>query len=194
MKLNDDSLFLYRHAPILPECDCLDIGCGRGELLAEFAEKNPDAHFYGIDPFREHSGSGLKNLKFHRKSISDIKKIFKAHSFDIVISNPPYFKKGCGRPSKDFEGTRDRTESDEFNMASLFRAVNYLLKPAGHFCVIYPAARLFECMKEMEKCSLKPVEMIFRIPSKKRADIFLVKGRNKKGIADPAIYAECKRS
>ena len=77
-----------------------------------------------------------------------------AGSFDLAVSNPPYFPAGGGRTAAGSRGTA-RSELT-CTMEQLCAAASYLLRSGGHFCLVYRPERLAELMETLRRYRLEP--------------------------------------
>ena len=73
--------------------------------------------------------------------LREVSSRFKAGSFDLALSNPPYRKPGTGRINPDRQKALARHELSA-TMADVFGAAAYLLRQGGRVALIYPATRL----------------------------------------------------
>lgn len=80
--------------------------------------------------------------------------------WDVVFSNPPYFKTGCGRESPDHLKNIAKRGSREF-LESFVKIVSQLLKNGGRFYVIFTALRAAELMFLLKKHRLEPKTLRF---------------------------------
>ena len=82
-----------------------------------------------------------------------------AGSFDLAVSNPPYFPAGGGRTAAGSRGTA-RSELT-CTMEQLCAAASYLLRSGGHFCLVYRPERLAELMETLRRYRLEPKTLRF---------------------------------
>ena len=78
-----------------------------------------------------------------------------AGCFDLVVSNPPFFRLASGRRSPDPERAVARDER-ALPLADLLRAARWLLRTGGRFGVVYPAPRLAELLTGARDVGLEP--------------------------------------
>ena len=102
-KATSDAVFLGAAVDCRRGGKILDVGTGNGAVAVIAAYHNPLAEVTGIDINDEQIANAAYNAELNGLSVrflpSDIKKNpLKKESFDIVVSNPPFFKKGT--PSK----------------------------------------------------------------------------------------------
>ena len=73
----------------------LEIGSGKGDFIVQMAEKFPDRYFLGIEKnftcaaisLKKIVTKELKNVKFLCKDATEITKLFKDHSVNIIYLN-----------------------------------------------------------------------------------------------------------
>ncbi len=184
MTLTEDSVFLYNSVDFNLGNNIIEIGCGNGTMLKTYGKKYKKKHFWGIDINTENFKS--ENVQIIRGDIRDIKAKFQDHFFDIVISNPPYFKFGTGKlPLK--KNITEKVDV-ELTIDDLSTAIKYLLRPIGFFYFVYPTYRLYETLDTLKKENLKPYKLQFRhARSGEKSDICLFVGKNRKGDIQPDV-------
>jgi len=142
---------------------CCDLGCGSGILLLLLAWGRPTATFEGVE-LRAHAAAQCRanlaanGLNAHcqvtEANASDIP--LPAGSFDLVVSNPPYFNTDA---SPDADRSAMRTEC--VPLPDWCAAGARLLKNGGDCCVVYPAARLTDMLCALRAAGLEPKELRF---------------------------------
>ena len=80
-------------------------------------------------------------IEIHQMDFREISTGFKAGSFDLALSNPPYRKPGTGRINPDRQKAVARHELTA-TTADVFGAAAYLLRQEGRVALVYPATRL----------------------------------------------------
>lgn len=73
---------------------------------------------------------------------------FNPCKFDCAFSNPPFFRKGSGKPSPDTEKLHARHEI-LCTMDDVLISFGYLLKPKGVGFLVYPVRRFDECREKI---------------------------------------------
>ncbi|MDX1387124.1 MAG: RsmD family RNA methyltransferase, partial [bacterium] len=87
--------------------------------------------------------------------------------FEVVISNPPYRKRGTGKlPPRTVKSLAKHELKG--NLRDLLQCTARILKPRGRFYVLYPPLRLEELMQELPKVKLKAQRMAFVHPYAER--------------------------
>jgi tRNA1Val (adenine37-N6)-methyltransferase len=104
----------------------------------------------------------------------NLKAVFKKGVFDLVISNPPYVKRGCGRVSNKKERAIARMELIG-SLEDLVAISSYLINKNGRICYIYPVARLKEILSVLEMNGLNPGRLRFIYSKRaKSSELFMV--------------------
>ena len=163
----------------------IDLGTGNGIiplLLAKSRAKN----ITGLEIQEE-------NVKISKKSIElnqleekikivqgDIKLVsenFSKHSFDSVLTNPPYMINNHGKQNPNDAKLIARHEV-LCNLEDIISAADFLLKPNGKFFMIHKAFRLPEIFNSMINHKIEPKRMQMILPfTDKEANLVLIEGR-----------------
>lgn len=104
-----------------------------------------------------------------------------AHSADLVLCNPPYFKKGDRRPSANPERAAARHELHG-GLGDFVDAARYILKQRGRLKIILPPIRLPELLGCIEGTDLAMETMRF-FHSRADSDAYLVESVLRRGGA-----------
>lgn len=123
----------------------LDVGVGTGGVALCYMSHNPSAIVTGIDTSAERLTECAKNAELNNRNIElfnqDIMTWRTNRTFDLVVTNPPYFK---GTPAKH----------DAHHNADLGKWVKRCLarvRPRGYFCTIVDSAAIGEVIAELSK-------------------------------------------
>lgn len=108
----------------------------------------------------------------------DIKEL-KSEKYDIIISNPPYYKIFKGSKINTNEVKSIARHEIKLNLEDLVKNVKRLLENKGEFYIIYPTERFTELIIVLKKYNLIPKIVRF-IYSKTNTDsnLFLLKAIN----------------
>lgn len=141
--LTSDAVWLAAAAQ--PVKTILDAGIGTGGVSLCILEHNPDATITGIDISDEMLSACTENAKINNREIelinTDITKWKTDRTFDLVITNPPYF---TGSPAK--HNAHHNTDLTIWTEKCLSR-----IHPGGYFCTIIDAAVLSKMIAAIEK-------------------------------------------
>jgi tRNA1Val (adenine37-N6)-methyltransferase len=149
----------------------LDIGTGCGIIPVYIAKRGYTNFMLGVEIQDDlfclaQENKKLNNvddqIEFLKGDIKKNAKTLKKTPFHIVVSNPPYTKKGSGRASPGHSRYVARYES-ELDLSGLLSAASSLLNNKGRFYIIYPARRLGELVTTagLNKLELKRLRIVY---------------------------------
>lgn len=154
----------------------VDLGSGTGIIPTIIVGKSKVSRIVGIEiqktvweaSVRSTKYNNLEDkLEFINHDIKKIGEILLRHSYDFVVSNPPYYKIN----TMASENNQKNISRHEFtiNHKEIFRAASYLLKSKKPFYMIHKPERLVELFEDAKKYSLEPKEIQFIHPSTEKA-------------------------
>ena len=165
----------------------IDLGTGSGVIALTLAKRFKDIEIIGLElqeglvkiarenVIARRSRSNL-NIEIIKGDIRDVKSLFDAESFDIVVGNPPYRKANDGRINPDREKAIAKHEI-EITLSEFIKAVKYLLKNMGSLNIIYHPYRLTELLSTMTENKLTPKRIQFVHPTtNSKAEMVMVEG------------------
>lgn len=116
-----------------------------------------------------------QQIKLLHEDIKNLNKVFKSGEFDIVISNPPYFKiNDKTLRNKEIVKTNARHEI-LISLDELIKIGSYLLKDKGSLYLIHRVERLSEIVDTLIKNNLEPKRLRIIYPYvNKEANMFLI--------------------
>jgi len=149
----------------------LDIGTGCGIIPIYISKRGYTNFMLGVEIQDELFHLALKNkvmnnvgdqIDFLKGDIKKHAKVLKKTPIHVVVSNPPYTKKGSGRASPGHSRYIARYES-ELDLPGLLSAASSLLNKKGRFYIIYPARRLGELVNTsgLNKLELKRLRTVY---------------------------------
>ena len=152
----------------------LDIGTGTGILPILLSAKTDALNLIGLEIQKEMAELADKSVKLNEKSaalaqdrikiingdIMDAKNLFNGRSFDAIVTNPPYKRKGTGILN---ESSRLNIARHEISctLADIIKQSAYLLKKGGNFMMVNHTERLADAIEEMRKNKIEPKELQF---------------------------------
>ncbi|NSW88428.1 methyltransferase [bacterium] len=148
-KINEDCLWLCSFIEgELNQKKVLELGSGSG-LISIFIQKNfkvkeitsieiEDKAFKSLN--ENIKTNNCSNIKAYKYDIRNLKDSFKPNSYDLIITNPPFFKVGHGKQSINTQRLLARHEI-LCNMTDIFDVSYSLLKSKGSFIFCYPQTR-----------------------------------------------------
>lgn len=155
-KLGRDSVLLARFATIKPGWKVCDLGCGVGSLLLLLSQREKLLERFGIEMNPIAADLARQNLMTNGLSgtviTGDLRErdVFPPDSFQLIISNPPYFRQGSGK-----SGGSARME-ENCSVEELCRTAGRLLRTGGRFAVVFRPERLAELFSAMQAARITP--------------------------------------
>ncbi len=155
-KLGRDSILLSRFATVKKGWKVCDLGCGIGSLLLLLSLREEHLLRYGVELQPEAAMLAQKNLD--RNGLSgeilqgDLreKTLLPTDGFQLVVSNPPYFKLGTG----DHGGTARMDET--CSVEELCTTASRLLRTGGRFALVFRPERLSALFSALVAVKLEP--------------------------------------
>jgi len=149
----------------------MDLGTGSGIIPLLLAHMKPEnkAEIVGLEIQEEMADMAERSVAANRMedeisiqqgNICTVRKDFKADSFDVVISNPPYIAKGKGNVNPSETKALARHEVN-VTLTDVVEAARYLTKPKGKVYFIYPVMRLTDLICECRTKNLEPRRLRF---------------------------------
>lgn len=164
--LGSDTMALGRFATVRKGWRVCDLGTGSGVLLLLLAAREPQLELFGLDQDPAAAALAQDNLR-HNNLEGEIwtgswsQTPFPPGSFDLVVSNPPYYAPGSGK-----DGGPARMEREELD--TLCRAAARLLRNGGRFALSFPTQRLADLFETMRRWDLEPkrLKLLSHTPTK----------------------------
>ena len=130
MKVGTDGVLLGAWCPIGTRI--LDVGTGSGLIARMLMQRCPEAEVEGIDIDEAAAEQAKENgVKAYCSSLQEWQ-----GSYDLIVSNPPYFQNSLKNPDKGREMAR---HTDTLSYAELIHHSARLLKEGGQLALILPA-------------------------------------------------------
>lgn len=178
MKVGTDGVLLGAWTPItnlqVPISDrpvkVLDIGTGSGLIALMLAQRCPKAQIDAIDVDAEAVAQAQENflrspwvdrLSAHHSSLQNWQ-MGNANYYDLIVSNPPYFRNSLKNPDV---GRQTARHTDTLSYEELIAHSARLLMPNGTFTLILPAEAETEICTLAQKHGFVPAH-IARVYSK----------------------------
>ena len=151
MKIGTDGVMLGAWAspqPTKKQFRIADIGSGSGVVALMLAQRFPKSLITAVElePLAvEQSKENFKNSPFDSRLLC-VEDSFQDwavrsendSSFDLVVSNPPFFH---GKPKSPFHARNLARHDDYLNISDLFRGANKVLSKGGVFGLVWPVER-----------------------------------------------------
>lgn len=111
----------------------------------------------------------LKNqIKIFNHDLKDIQTLFSPSSFDIVISNPPFFKVNELKMLNKEEKLQIARHEVNVNFKDILNAAKKMLKTGGEFYFVHRASRIEEIIKDLSEYNfvIKRIRFVYTKPGK----------------------------
>lgn len=164
----------------------IDLGSGLG-AVAFYLTLKTKALIYGVDIQKEVIELANKStiinkldnqVKFINDDIKNVYKNFETNSFDIVISNPPFYKTKNINNQNDNEALTIARHEVLINLDDIFIATKRLLANGGMFYFIHRVERLDEIIIKLHNNNfvVKRLKFVYTKPNKP-AKMLLIEAR-----------------
>ncbi|WPD21145.1 MAG: tRNA1(Val) (adenine(37)-N6)-methyltransferase [Candidatus Electrothrix scaldis] len=169
----------------------LDLGTGCGVIGLVLSYRHPDIQLTGLELQPALAALAQSNVQINNLQdrftvvpgdLRTVKQHFQAESFELVLSNPPYHKVGCGRLSEADERALARHELTA-DPESVIAAAAFAVKNRGTVACIYPAERLATVTAAMMKKRLIPkrIQPVYSYPEDNRARLVMIEAMKNGG-------------
>lgn len=173
----------------------IDLGTGNGIIPLMIAKSRANS-IVGLEIQEENVELAKRSVELNQLEekiqiihgdIKAVKKKFTKHSFDVVVSNPPYMINEHGKQNPTEAKSIARHEV-LCNLEDIISAVDYLLKPFGKFFMIHRPFRLPEIFSLLTKYKIEPKRMELVSPFlQKEPNLVLIEARKN---ANPRLQIE----
>ena len=148
-----------------------DLGTGNGIIPFVLAHRLPMSEIVGFErnPIsleRAVRGREMNELEDRISFVlTDISQLDGYdETFDAVVTNPPYFRRGAGIPNEDSAKFIARHETTA-GIAEFAKCGSRILKSGGDFYMIHRPSRLPDISQALRAASLEPKELQLVVPS-----------------------------
>lgn len=201
-----DAVLLATFAEIRKGARAIDLGAGTGIIPLILSHRTEASEIVGVEIQQASYERGLRNIFLNgledriRLIHGDVKQLVKEklvarHSFDAVLTNPPYVKSGGGLKNKASAKTIARHETTA-DLADFIGEAGLLLKDRGDFYMVHRPNRLVDVVALCRQHKLEPKELRLVCPDRNTApNILLLRcvkhGRPELKFLDPLyVYKE----
>lgn len=185
-RLSTDSVLLADFANVGHARTCLDLGSGAGVLTMLLAAKAPTAEITGVEIQKDYADLSLLNIgendlggrvRIINADLREYRELFGAESFDLVVSNPPYFPENSGHTSPAEHRATARDERS-CTLRDVCTAAHWALRWGGSFCLVHRPERLSEIFCTMTEAGIEPKRLrMVSFSAEKAPSLVLVEGR-----------------
>jgi tRNA1Val (adenine37-N6)-methyltransferase len=160
-----DSILLATFTCLKKRDRIVDLGSGVGIIPILLAVRNDGIEqIVGLElqeklvavAHQNVSMNGLDDLiKIYKGDIRSIDEVLLPAQFDVVVSNPPYYRISSGRINPSLQKAIARHELS-CTLDDVLRSTLYLLKEGGRFFIIFPATRAITLLHQMRNFTMEP--------------------------------------
>lgn len=180
-----DAVLLSGFAKVKEMEHVLDMGTGTGIIPILLKAKTAGKHFTGLEIQEESVDMARRSVMLNNLEddidiihgdIKEAANIFKAASFDVVTSNPPYMTGQHGLVNSDMAKAIARHEV-LCTLESVISQAARVLKTGGRFYMVHRPFRLAEIMVLMSKYRVEPKRLQLVYPFvDKEPNMVLIEG------------------
>lgn len=195
-KVGTDSVILGAVADIPAEGRILDIGAGTGLISIMLAQRS-SCIIHALEPDTESFSQleeNVQSCRWNNRVVlvnAGLQNYFPQHKFDLIVSNPPFFRASMKNPDERKSAARhDVTLTHK----ELLEGVSALIEENGLFQVIMPFAEGNLLVAEAADYDLycNSVLKIKPLPSSEIKRLVLTFGRSKQKLAERFLTIERK--
>jgi len=159
-----DAILLAHFSSQLSAKSIIDLGTGSGVIPLILARKGTVPTIVGVEVQEEMADMAKRTIALNgftervsilHEDLKELRNCFNASSFDLVVSNPPYYPVGDGRMNPDEQKAIARHEILA-KMEDVVSIAHYLVKPSGIVVIIFPAKRLVDLLDSLKEFDFKP--------------------------------------
>jgi len=185
-RLSTDSVMLAEFVNVKHVRRCLDLGSGGGVLGILLGYKSPGMEITGVEIQEQWAElsrmnmqeNGLDNrVKIVTADLREYVTLIPAGSYDLVVSNPPYFPSGSGKSAPD-ESRASAREEKSCTLSDICAAASRALRWGGSLALVHRPERLSGIFCAMTAAGIEPKRLRAVCTSAGRAPcLVLVEGR-----------------
>lgn len=181
-----DSILLTDFAKEIKEnSKVLDLGTGTGILATLLCEKTKLKEIIGIEKQNEVFEMAKKSIKLNKlenkfkiinEDVKNLVQKFEKNTFDAIVTNPPYKKKGTGIKNEEEKKIIARHETTA-TLEDFIKTSKDLLKDKGEFYMVHRPERLVDILALMRNYKIEPKILRFVYANEKsEPKLILIKG------------------
>lgn len=182
-----DSVLLPNFVTINKSCKkILDLGTGNAPMPMILSTLT-DAKIHGIEIQKEIYDMANESIKINKlenqieiinDDMKNLNKYFSYGFFDVVISNPPYFKINEKTQRNEIEQKRVARHEEKITLKEIIEIASKYLKNDGVFAMVHRTERLIEIIEELRKNNVEPKRIQLIYPKDNiESNMVLIEGR-----------------
>ena len=139
-----------------------DLGCGGGVLGLYLFARERNITLTALDISADAAALAAENFAangleadMRHADLRTVRELFPAGSFDLAVSNPPYFSVGSG-----YSGGATRME-ETCTLTDLCAAAKWLVRNGGRFAIVHRPERLVDLFSALREHMFEPKRLQF---------------------------------
>lgn len=145
----------------------IDLGTGTGVIPLLMEGRGKCTHYTGLEIQEYSADMATRSVAYNnlqdridivQGDIKEVPNLFKAASFDVVTSNPPYINQSHGLEN-ELEPKNIARHEILVSLEQVIQAASYLLREGGSFAMVHKPFRLAEIIRLLSKYRLEPKRM-----------------------------------
>ncbi len=171
-----DAVLLSDFATGCKKGRAIDLGTGTGVIPLLMEGRGKCTHYTGLEIQEYSADMASRSVSYNelegkidivKGDIKEVPNLFKAASFDVVTSNPPYITQSHGLEN-EFEPKNIARHEILVSLEDVIKAAGYLLREGGSFAMVHKPFRLAEIIRLLSKYRLEPKRMCMVQPHKSK--------------------------
>ena len=171
-----DAVLLADFATGYKKGRAIDLGTGTGVIPLLMEGRGKCTHYTGLEIQEYSADMAGRSVAYNNLTdkidivqgdIKEVTNLFKAASFDVVTSNPPYITQSHGLEN-EFEPKNIARHEILVNLEDVIKGASYLLREGGSFAMVHKPFRLAEIIRLLSKYRLEPKRMCMVQPYKNK--------------------------
>lgn len=179
-----DAVLLATFAEIAKNTRVIDLGTGTGIIPIILSHRTEAAEIVGVEVQTDSYDRGLRNILLNelddrvRLIHGDVKHLIREkkvakHSFDAVLTNPPYVKGGGGPKNRESAKMIARHETTA-GLEDFIGEASLMLRDRGDFYMVHRPNRLVDICVLCRQHKLEPKELRMVSPNRESAPNILL--------------------
>jgi tRNA1Val (adenine37-N6)-methyltransferase len=159
-----DAILLAHFASYISADSIIDLGTGSGIIPLILAKRTSAPTIVGVEVQEAMADMAERTIKLNgfadrvsilHEDLRSLRSRFDASSFDMVVSNPPYYPIDEGRINPDEEKAIARHEIMA-KAEDVTGISHHLVRPSGLVVIIFPARRMVDLLLKLRESGLEP--------------------------------------
>ena len=187
-----DSVLLANFADITDKTrNIIDLGTGNAPIPLILSTKTKEK-IIGVELQKEIYDLAIETVKINNlegqieiinEDIKNLLSIYRNESFDLVLSNPPYFKKIETSILNENVVKCNARHETLINLEEIISITSKLLKNKGSFVLVHRTERLSEIIVLLKKYRLEPKKIRFVYPKRdSNSNLVLIEAKKNSNI------------